>query len=119
MALISGSLPPQTCYGTPQQLLDLFAQYLSTPTQNVVLDYTTDSLAFSTAATGTKQEHIFSIAGASIGDPVLIGLPSGIPTGVVFDGYVSAPNLVTLRANFYAAVTTFSASFKVKVFKAV
>jgi hypothetical protein len=28
MPLIPGSLPPDTCYGTPQSLLELFAQYL-------------------------------------------------------------------------------------------
>jgi hypothetical protein len=31
MALIPGTLPNDTCYGTPQDLLELFAQYLDTP----------------------------------------------------------------------------------------
>jgi hypothetical protein len=31
MALIPGSLPSDTCYGTPQELLELFAQYLDIP----------------------------------------------------------------------------------------
>ena len=28
MALVPGTLPPDACYGTPQALLELFAQYL-------------------------------------------------------------------------------------------
>jgi hypothetical protein len=31
MALIPGTLPSDTCYGTPQDLLELFAQYLDVP----------------------------------------------------------------------------------------
>lgn len=31
MALVPGTLPPDTCYGSPQDLLDLFAQYLDIP----------------------------------------------------------------------------------------
>ena len=31
MALVPGTLPPNTCYGSPQDLLDLFAQYLDIP----------------------------------------------------------------------------------------
>ena len=31
MALIPGTLPSDTCYGTPQDLLELFAQYLDIP----------------------------------------------------------------------------------------
>ena len=31
MSLIPGELPAGTCYGTPQELLDLFAQYLTIP----------------------------------------------------------------------------------------
>jgi hypothetical protein len=31
MSLIPGSLPSDTCYGTPQELLELFAQYLDIP----------------------------------------------------------------------------------------
>ncbi len=31
MALVPGTLPPDTCYGSPQDLLNLFAQYLDIP----------------------------------------------------------------------------------------
>jgi len=43
MPLIPGKLPPGTCYGTPQQLLEIFSQHLSvTGTDQGVL-YTTSS----------------------------------------------------------------------------
>lgn len=116
MALISGSLPPQTCYGTPQQLLDLFAQYLSVPTQNVILEGS-KTFDFPSSTVGTAQTTTLSIAGASVGDPVLIGLPSSPTTGVVFDGYVSSANTVTIRANYLTTVDPGSQTFKVKVLK--
>lgn len=122
MALISGSLPPQTCYGTPQQLLDLFAQYLSAPTQNVVLEGTLTTPAspnpFGAGTAPTSKVTTLSIAGASVGDAVLVGLPSSPTPGVVFDGYVSSPNTVTVRCNYYTTTTVPSQSFKIKVFKA-
>jgi hypothetical protein len=35
MALVPGTLPTGTCYGTPQDLLELFAQYLDLPSFTV------------------------------------------------------------------------------------
>jgi hypothetical protein len=44
MPLIPGKLPAGTCYGTPQQLLDIFSQYLSvTGTEQGVLYTTTEN----------------------------------------------------------------------------
>ena len=118
MALISGSLPPQTCYGTPQQLLDLFAQYLSPPTQNVVLEGSlTFDFPISTGA-GNNSTTNLSVAGASLGDPVLVGLPTSPTSGVVFDAYVGAPNTVTVRCNYLNGnANPGSQTFKIKVFK--
>lgn len=117
MALISGSLPPQTCYGTPQQLLDLFAQYLSAPTQNVILEGT-KTHDFPLGNLGNISTTTLSVAGASVGDPVLIGLPSTPTEGVVFDGYVASANTVTVRCNYLKTVDPASQTFKVKVLKA-
>jgi hypothetical protein len=117
MALISGSLPPQTCYGTPQQLLDLFAQYLSPPTQNVILEGTLTNYNPGTGNAGAFATATLSIAGASVGDPVLIGLPANPSTGVVFDGYVNAANTVTVRCNYLTTTDPAPQTFKVKVFK--
>jgi hypothetical protein len=116
MALISGSLPPQTCYGTPQQLIDLFAQYLSVPTQNVILEGT-KTFNFPSGTAGTAQVTTLSVAGASTGDPVLIGLPSSPQAGCVFDGYVASANTVTIRCNYLASVDPGEQTFRVKVLK--
>jgi hypothetical protein len=120
MALISGSLPPQTCYGTPQQLLDLFAQYLSPPTQNVVLEGTLTNIFPVTPGgiVGSRSTATLSVAGASVGDPVLVGLPSIPTSGVVFDAYVGSPNSVTVRCNYLTATANpGSQTLKIKVFK--
>ena len=116
MALISGSLPPQTCYGTPQQLLDLYAQYLSTPTQNVILEGSV-TFNFGSSTAGNTATTSLSVAGASVGDPVLIGLPSSPTSGCVFDGYVSSANTVVVRCNYFTTVDPGSQTFRVKVFK--
>jgi hypothetical protein len=119
MALISGSLPPQTCYGTPQQMLDLFAQYLSIPTQNVILEKTFSTNFNGTAVTTvpTQRTASVAVAGASSGDPVLIGVPNNPPSGVIYDGYASS-NTVYIRATFLTAQTPGTVTFKVKVLKA-
>jgi hypothetical protein len=38
-----------------------------------------------------------TVSGAALGDVVSIGAPNSIPSGVVYFGYVSATNTVTLR----------------------
>ena len=124
MALISGSLPPQTCYGTPQQMLDLFAQYLSSPTQNIILD--SGSLSFPPAsaagskANGSATDVIYDCAGSSTGDAVVVPVISP-DTGLVFSGWVSTPNTVTIRCTNASGVsktlTTGQYNFKVKVIK--
>jgi len=49
MALIPGNLPAGTCYGSPQQLMDLFAQYLSAPA-------TTQAILYSATAPNVSDE---------------------------------------------------------------
>ena len=118
MALISGLLPFQTCYGTPQQMLDLFAQYLSSPTQNVVLDgELTTNFGGLPASPGNSRTSTLSVAGAGIGDPVVVGLPANPPSGVVYDGFCAGANTVTVRANFISAQTPTTQTFKIKVLK--
>ena len=78
MALIAGSLPPNTCYGTPQQLLDLFGSYLSLPGQNIVLE---GKLATAFSSTGLRSvgdttTATLTVSGASPGDPVAVSFPS-------------------------------------------
>lgn len=115
MALISGSLPPQTCYGTPQQLLDLFAQYLTPPTQNIVLEGSL-SHTFGTLNSLASATTTFSIAGAATIDVVVVSQPD---TGLLVTGRASAPNTITLRATNIsgASVASGTVSYRVKVLK--
>jgi hypothetical protein len=100
MALISGALPPNTCYGTPQQLVDLFAQYLSLPGQNLILEESALSPTLSNNVTapalGVACTFAVNVAGASVNDVVVVNPSQPIPECVV-DGYVSGSNVVTVR----------------------
>lgn len=123
MALIAGSLPPNTCYGTPQQLLDLFGAYLSLPGQNIVLEAKKSTailtgLSAGTQAIGNVGTDIIIVSGATVGDPVLVGGP--VPTnGTIIDAYVSGANTVTIRCTYVKAIPliTGASTYSVKVFK--
>lgn len=54
MALIPGTLPSDTCYGTPQDLLELFAQYLDVPAFAL-----SSKVVFSTTNTGFTADVIW------------------------------------------------------------
>ncbi|NCY20484.1 hypothetical protein EBX31_00825 [bacterium] len=99
MALISGALPPNTCYGTPQQLLDLFAQYLSLPGQNLILEAKKTSPGLTGTQplqAGSSATFTVDVAGASLNDVVAVNPSTPIPECFV-DGYVSSSNQVTVR----------------------
>ena len=119
MALIAGSLPPNTCYGTPQQLLDLFGSYLSLPGQNIVLEgkLTTNFSATGVQTVGATKTATLTVSGASQGDPVVVSFPSST-AGVIFDAFVSGANVVTIRCHYLQAITAIGqATYTVKVFK--
>lgn len=119
MPLIAGSLPPNTCYGTPQQLLDLFGAYLSLPGQNIVLEgkINTNFGLSGARAVGDTGTATLTVSGASQGDPVLISFPSST-AGVIFDAFVSGANVVTVRSHYLKAINAISnATYTVKVFK--
>lgn len=100
MALISGALPPNTCYGTPQQLIDLFAQYLSLPGQNLILEESASSPTLTNNGTapavGVSCTFSVNVAGASVNDVVVVN-PSSPISQCIVDGYVSSSNVVTVR----------------------
>jgi len=54
MALIPGTLPNDTCYGTPQDLLELFAQYLDVPAFAL-----NSKVVFATASTGLTADVVW------------------------------------------------------------
>lgn len=54
---------------------------------------------YGSIAAGASEDQTITVTGAAVGDPVIIGLPSAIETGLVFTAFVSASNTVTLRAS--------------------
>jgi hypothetical protein len=120
MALIAGSLPPQTCYGTPQQMLDLFAQYLSSPTQNLVLDGGLTSLPAATIVADGASDSTLTIAGASPGDACFVA-PTGFSQapGYIISAVCNSPNtIIVSRHNIKSTQNSFpQINIRVKVLK--
>ena len=54
--------------------------------------------SYGVSASGAAVWHSVSIAGATIGDPVVVGVPSSQSDSIVWFGWVAAPNLVYVRA---------------------
>jgi hypothetical protein len=71
MALIPGTLPSDTCYGTPQDLLELFAQYLDVPAFAL-----NSKVVFATSSTGLTSDVIW-INTTSSTNPILSITASG------------------------------------------
>ena len=120
MALIAGSLPPQTCYGTPQQMLDLFAQYLSTPSQNIILESGSTSFPATALTAFSSSDRFVDVAGASIGDAVVFAPTSAYPGNTVaFFAWVSSPNSVQVRIQNVSSnsFTSTAFTYRVKVLK--
>ena len=65
MALIPGTLPNDTCYGTPQDLLELFAQYLDVPAFAL-----NSKVVFSTSNAGLTADVVWFNTTASA-NPIL------------------------------------------------
>ena len=61
MALIPGTLPNDTCYGTPQDLLELFAQYLDVPAFAL-----SSKVVFSTTNTGFTSDIVWFDTGSAL-----------------------------------------------------
>ena len=57
----------------------------------------TASLNFGSIASNGTAELTITVTGAATGDAVYLGAPSTIESGIVFAGYVSASNTVTVR----------------------
>lgn len=58
----------------------------------------TTSLSLGALNPGTGTTSAVAVSGASLGDVVDLGLPSGTTVGMLWKGYVSAANTVTLQA---------------------
>ena len=79
----------------------------------------TGTLDFASIAAAASEDKTIAVAGAAVGDSVALGLPAAPAAGIVFNGFVSAADTVTVRAtNITAgAVDPASADYTAMVFK--
>lgn len=78
------------------------------------------ALDFAAINAAVSADLTITVPGASVGDAVSLGLPAAPAAGLVFNGFVSAANTVTVRAtNITAApVDAASATYRATVHKA-
>ncbi len=78
------------------------------------------ALDFASIATTATGDLTIAVPGAAVGDPVSLGLPAAPAAGLVFFAFVSAADVVTVRAMNITGtgVDAASATYKVAVHKA-
>lgn len=110
------SVGQNTYAGTGTQINEAATSYsyrqMYGPYKNVVID-------FGSMGSGTVQVRNVVVAGASVGDPVVLGPPSTLEAGLVATGFVSAADIVTVRLINLSGVLTdpASATWRVGVLK--
>jgi len=69
-------------------------------TFNVAAFKGTQSVTFGAIVDGAVGDstNTITVTGAVVGDPVVLGLPSTVPAGFTYNGYVSGANTITVRA---------------------
>lgn len=79
----------------------------------------TAALNFASIAAAASEDLTITVAGAAVGDSVSVGLPAAPTAGLVFVGFVSAANTVTVRASNITAgaVDAASATYRATVIK--
>lgn len=107
MALIPGTLPSDTCYGTPQDLLELFAQYLDIPA--VALQ---SKVFFGSSSTGLTSDSIW-IDTTSATNPILTLNIGGTWTDYV-KNYLNQRTAVTIASGDYLLISDVSDSNNTK-----
>lgn len=102
---------------TPEELADVAYVKSRTLTATASLDF--PSIAAQTATTTSFQTRTITVTGAEVGDAVVLGPPSNIAAGLIWEGYVSATNTVTIRlGNCTAApIDPASATWRATVLK--
>lgn len=79
----------------------------------------TATLDFLSIAAAASADLTIAVPGAAVGDAVAVGLPAAPAAGLVFYGFVSATDVVTVRAMNItaAAVDAPAGTFRASVFK--
>ncbi len=77
----------------------------------------TATLDFPSTAAAAQSDLTITVTGAAVGDSVSIGLPSAPAAGIVWNGFVSATNTVTIRATNItgSAVDPASATYRATI----
>lgn len=57
------------------------------------------SLNFGSIGAAAQADLTITIAGAAVGDEVIMALPAAPAAGIIFNAFVSAANTVTIRAS--------------------
>jgi len=73
------------------------------------------TLDFDSIAAAASEDQTLAVAGAAVGDTVALGLPAAPAAGIVFTGFVSAVDTVTVRATNITAAALDPASDDVTV----
>lgn len=111
MSLIPGSLPSDTCYGTPQELLELFAQYLDIPA------YAVSSKVLYSSIDPSPNTDFLWVDTITAASPVLKVYNNGAYREYPFEGSVSPARPETL-INGKTAITTLAAGDQLLVSQA-
>jgi hypothetical protein len=82
-----------------------------------MLPAATATLDFASIAAAASEDLTIAVTGAVVGDPVFLGLPAAPTAGIVFQCFVSASDVVTVRATNItgAPVDPASADYRVAV----
>lgn len=77
------------------------------------------SLDFPSIAPAGTADLTVALQGAEVGDTVSLGLPSSVPAGVIYQAFVSAAGVITVRATNVTAgaIDPVAGSFRVAVSK--
>jgi hypothetical protein len=96
---------------------DITREELGITLSDVMLPAATATLDFASIAAAASEDLTIAVTGAVVGDPVFLGLPAAPTAGIVFQCFVSASDVVTVRATNItgAPVDPASADYRVAV----
>lgn len=73
------------------------------------------NVSIPTAAAGASQTATLAVVGASVGDSVLLTLPSTLPAGLICRAYVATADVVTVQAFNATASSISGATYAAKI----
>jgi hypothetical protein len=107
MALIPGTLPADTCYGTPQDLLELFAQYLDIPAFAL-----NSKVVFGTSSVGLTADVVWFDTTTATHPIMKITVSGGFIDYI--QNYIDNVQIETVQQNDYVVIQDTSDFNKIK-----